>query len=40
MDQYNSRETKGPYVVREPEWISGKTAEKLRSHMWTESLSG
>ena len=36
----SSREAEDSHVGREPEWISGAAAERLRIHMWKESLSG
>ena len=41
MDKWSSsREAEESHVDREPKWISGVAAERLRIHMWTESLSG
>ena len=34
MDKWgNSRDAEESHVDREPEWISGAAAERLRSHM-------
>ena len=41
MDKWSSsKEAEEPHVDREPERRSGAAAERLRSHMWTKSLSG
>ena len=40
MERYGSSEDEESQKDREPEWISGAAAEKLRIQMWTESLSG